>query len=582
MKAHRSEKSSRQAQGIIRIKLLFLLALCLTRASWTGAAVPSGQRVLVSVAAGKASFADTRVRVTARDQEKGMREASPLQVEVVSSLTPAAPRTSAGESTPPPGAPIEEIPPLAPQAVGAAFAGISLQDQFNAFGSGSIPPDTMGAVGPNHFVEIINSSVAIYSKTGTRLSHVSLDSFFTLTIGPTIYPRNGSFDPRVLFDRRSGRYFATTTERGAIDGRQNGIVLAVSRTSDATGVWDKYFLDVGDPKNGNITYFTDYPTLGVDDNGVYLGMRMFPSAGNSVAKIVATAKASLLAPAPSLSTVFQFNNITDMYSTPQPAVNFGVVAAGAPAFFVASSSSVYADVHYRTLTWSGGTPTLSGTTVLSTPSFATTSNAPALSSTTPINTGDQRLQMAVIRDGLLWTARAVGLNSTGGSTGADRTGCEWLQFSVSGNTLALAQSGRVFDSAASDPRFYYYPSIMVSGQGHATMGFSGSKSTEYVGAYFTGRLASDTAGTMGSVTLLQAGAAAYTRNDGSGRNRWGDYSATVVDPVDPGVFWTFQEFVSAEDVWSTRITQLVVVPERYADGIQALGTEHPAVIRSSE
>ena len=85
-------------------------------------------------------------------------------------------------------APFPEPGPLAPQAVGTSFVTVNLQDQFNAFGSGSIPPDTMGAVGPSHFVQVINSSVAVYNKTGARLSHVSLDSFFTVTVGGTTYP----------------------------------------------------------------------------------------------------------------------------------------------------------------------------------------------------------------------------------------------------------------------------------------------------------------------------------------------------------------------------------------------------------
>ena len=40
-----------------------------------------------------------------------------------------------------------------------------------------IPPDPNGAVGPNHFAEMVNSSFAIYSKTGTRLAgptHINL------------------------------------------------------------------------------------------------------------------------------------------------------------------------------------------------------------------------------------------------------------------------------------------------------------------------------------------------------------------------------------------------------------------------
>ena len=41
--------------------------------------------------------------------------------------------------------------------------------QAEACGS-CIPPDPVGAVGPNHYVEMVNSSFAVYSKTGTKLS----------------------------------------------------------------------------------------------------------------------------------------------------------------------------------------------------------------------------------------------------------------------------------------------------------------------------------------------------------------------------------------------------------------------------
>lgn len=89
-----------------------------------------------------------------------------------------------------------------------SFQAITMQDQFSELGSASFPPDTMGAIGPDHFVEVINSSVAIYDKdTGTRLSHVSLTSFFT-DAGEGIVPANGTFDPRVLYDRASGHWFA--------------------------------------------------------------------------------------------------------------------------------------------------------------------------------------------------------------------------------------------------------------------------------------------------------------------------------------------------------------------------------------
>ena len=70
-----------------------------------------------------------------------------------------------------------------------------------------------------------------------------------------------------------------------------------------------------------------------------------------------------------------------------------------------------------------------------------------------------------------------------------------------------------------------------------------------------------------------AGADDYQRLDGSGRNRWGDYSATLVDPSDPTTFWTFQEWVIGDNRWAVQITslQITAVPEPSAFALSALG-----------
>ena len=52
----------------------------------------------------------------------------------------------------------------------ANFEGLSNQDNFNAFGFRVNPPDPVGDVGPNHYVEMINLVFAVYSKTGTLLA----------------------------------------------------------------------------------------------------------------------------------------------------------------------------------------------------------------------------------------------------------------------------------------------------------------------------------------------------------------------------------------------------------------------------
>jgi hypothetical protein len=62
--------------------------------------------------------------------------------------------------------------------------------------------------------------------------------------------------------------------------------------------------------------------------------------------------------------------------------------------------------------------------------------------------------------------------------------------------------------------------------------------------------------TFGEPVLLKAGAARYDETGGSPAARWGDYSTTVADPSRPATFWTFQEWPSAQDVWSTQVTEL--------------------------
>ena len=57
--------------------------------------------------------------------------------------------------------------------IGTNFTGSSVGQ------SGFIPPDTMGAVGPGHIVELINGRYAVYQKDGTYVSGQSLNSFWT-------------------------------------------------------------------------------------------------------------------------------------------------------------------------------------------------------------------------------------------------------------------------------------------------------------------------------------------------------------------------------------------------------------------
>ncbi|MGI8905333.1 MAG: beta strand repeat-containing protein [Candidatus Sumerlaeaceae bacterium] len=457
---------------------------------------------------------------------------------------------------------LPEAQPQAPQALsGAGFKGDDMLEGSQASGFLFIPPDTQGAIGPNHFVEMTNATVSVFTRAGVKLTTASLDSFFTLTVSGTTYPRNGSTDPRVIYDRRSGRWFACIIEIGASSsGAANNIILAVSRTSDAiTTVWDKYLIPTAQGGATGNTKFNDYESLGLDDNGVYFGMRVFTKSG-SHARIVVTPKSPLIAASPSLGAVSDFDLITDMYSTPQPGNNYDAVTSTSRVWFVAANHQFYANMNYRRVTWSGATASIdAASTVLTTPAFAAPLDVPTLNASLDADVGDMRMMMAVIRNNRLWCCRHVGVNASGGSTSANRTACEFLELDVSTANATLVQSGRVFDTAATAARYYFYPSLAVSGQGHVAMGMSGAKSTEFIGAWTAGRFASDPSGTMGAPLQFKAGDAKYSVSFGGSPNRWGDYSFTSLDPNDDMSIWTIQEYArtpsGSQDLWSTWIVK---------------------------
>jgi hypothetical protein len=95
-------------------------------------------------------------------------------------------------------------------------------------------------------------------------------------------------------------------------------------------------------------------------------------------------------------------------------------------------------------------------------------------------------------------------------------------------------------------------SAAMDGQGNLAIGFSASSSTINPQLRYAARLATDPLNTLG-----QGEAHLF---DGTGSqsgtgNRWGDYSALVIDPVDDATFWFTSEYYSATSSfnWRTRI-----------------------------
>jgi hypothetical protein len=230
------------------------------------------------------------------------------------------------------------------------FEGLNFYQQRYARGGNQFsvePPDQGLCVGNGYVVESVNDVLNVFDTSGNsvlpdntatnivggsprNVNHaVDLNSFYGY---PPAINRStgirGQFvtDPTCIYDAPTQRFFMVvlTLEVVPTTGaftRVNHLDLAVSASSDPTGTWNIYRLDV--TNDGSNTgganpgpYLGDYPHIGADANGVYLTTNAYPWCCNgfSGAQIYALSKAQLVAGAASVS--MQHFDTTGMVNAP--------------------------------------------------------------------------------------------------------------------------------------------------------------------------------------------------------------------------------------------------------------------------
>lgn len=398
-----------------------------------------------------------------------------------------------------------------------------------------IPPDSQLAVGDDHLVELLNGRYAVYRKSDGALLHsTSLDGFWDAA---GVFAEGFSFDPRVLYDARSGRWFAVSADASFAT---NHLLVAVSSSSDPSAGWTGFAV----PSDSSGTVWADFPTLAVDEDRVLVSADMYNFGDVFVApSLLVIPLADLLAPSPSIASATLFERVTQLGVTPQPVVDLD--GSGDPAVLLSDFSLV--GLLVRTdVAGDAYAPSLQGPTVIPTQAFGPAPPAPQPGVKPGLEAGNGLLanfdSAPVLRDGSIWAVSTV---NVGG-----RAGLRWLE--IDATTNEILQTGVL----AHPELALFYGSIAVNEHGHVVIGCSASSESVFPGSY---AIVGETEGgitSFGDPILLRAGEADYFLDYGSGRNRWGDYSATVVDPSDSRVFWTIQEFVLAEDVWATQITEL--------------------------
>ena len=442
---------------------------------------------------------------------------------------------------------------------------VSIGQTFVATTSTSTPPDVNGAVGPDHYVEMLNNSttatVNIFDKdSGLAVSQRTLKKFWEdAGIDPAVVSLT-PFDPRVIYDDDADRWFAVAASARTT---ANFVLLAVSSGSDPTMNWTGFAIPTR--INQGDGWYADFPTIGVSPDWVYVAhLNIGNGIGDTSALVVP--KSDLLAATPTVVNLTRFEDglLKTIYGTQVQAV-----FDQSPGSLDGSFVGVRSDYRHLPLSSSGGTPVL-GTSTALTPSVViqTPERAwqpvdstievepvPGISSGcifAPLDAVLVSFFSRVVRqDGVIW-----GVHCARNQPLDRRNAIRWVKIDDTTSPPTILDEGVITEPSVT----VMHPSIAINEFGDIVICYNTVGRSTTTGANVpcsvkavVGR---DVSGTVsfGSPILIHEGTRPYgvivtnvnaTLNASGGVSyqyagnpmRWGDYSSASLDPERARTFW---------------------------------------------
>ena len=432
--------------------------------------------------------------------------------------------------------------PVLQSTVGASSA-ITPGTSFPGVGEGDYgftdmyaPPDTNGSVGAAQYVQWVNVSFAVFDKsTHALLYGPALANTLWSGFGGGC-EKNNDGDPVVLWDKAAQRWVMTQFSVSTTPYLQ---CVAVSKTADATGEWYRYAFQM--------PYFNDYPKLGVWPDGYYMTFNMFSGSSFVGGRACALDRKSMLTGASATAQCFQ---LSSAYGGLLPSDLDGKAGppAGAPNYFLAFGYNVLQLWKFHVDWANSANSTFTGPTNIAVAPFSMACNGgtciPQLGSRQKLDSlGDRLMFRLAYRNFGDHESLVVNHSVTAGTS----VGVRWYELRSPNGTPVLYQQG----TYAPDSNYRWMGSLAMDGSGNIGLGYSVSGSGIYPQVAYTGRVPSDPLGTMQAETVLQMGGGSQQKN----LNRWGDYSAMSIDPVDDCTFWYTNEYLKQSGTfnWSTII-----------------------------
>lgn len=408
---------------------------------------------------------------------------------------------------------------------------------FETGASGSSPTDPSGAVGPNHYISVINTAFQIFDKSGNSLTGGLVSP------NPTIFPSGGCCDLTASYDNVADRWVLTFLG--------GGVQVAVS--------------DSPDPVNGGWTVYSysavsDYQKLSVWRDGYYMTENTGSANKLHVFQRDAMIDASSEGTEPQILSFSLPGLVTSGFHSPQ-VLNISndnwPTTGGATVMYMqddawAGVSTDHVKLWNVDIDWeTPGNSEISAAVELTTTPYVSVFDGGSFVNLPQPNGGPtlDALQATVMNQAQyrkFSTHNSALFNfvvDVDGSS-AKQAGIRWyeLRQTADGQPWTVYQEGTY---TAPDNRHAWNASLIMDVRGNIGMGYTGMSSPNssdtgvLLGSYYTGRFSSDPINVM---TIAEGTIIAGDANIPS--TRYGDYSKIDIDPDNDKKFWFINEVMS--------------------------------------
>jgi hypothetical protein len=391
-------------------------------------------------------------------------------------------------------------------------------------------PDNTGGVGPGHIVDCTDANIVIHDKkTGGVLKRMTQVEFWK-GARPGLAPPVLN-DPRMTYDPLAERWY---TVAQAQDSTPYGF-LAVSESKDPTRGWKAVRLPM-EPANLRMK-------LGFDRNGIYITFIVMTGDTHAMHGCFAIPKAdAIAADGPRLAHTQPFANL-EIESFPASDLSPNK-PAGAPEILLNREfGNDFSRMYLYRITWAGGAASISKVQTIPLSGTYFTPNGSSLRNQAAQPAPGGRLRADEARRTTCVYAHGGSIFSCNEAKRSPDSRCGIFWCEIRSSDGALLQEGFV-DAPDCD---YLAPSLAVDANGNIGMGCTRTSEKEFPSVCVMMHAARDPRNSMRPPVLAARGTTVYSSIRPSKYGlAWGNYNSTCVDPSDPTILWTYQEYATSD------------------------------------